>query len=143
MANYEHTVLPDGLCLLAYGRAGELAAIRQTRRRAGELAAIRQTRRSTREPRAVDRAEVRRFEAYARMLAAKYAYHGSGADEDDVEQEAVVAAWKALEDHRPGPGSMSVEAFVKERMRWRVVDFVRIRGGQRALDRRVAQLQED
>jgi DNA-directed RNA polymerase specialized sigma24 family protein len=119
----------NGLCILGYGRVGDLVAVRHAR-----TVAPRQ--------RDISRREVARFEAYARMLAAKYAYLGSGADEQDVEQTAIVAAWKALEEHNPRRG-LSVEPFVKERMRFAVVSFVEMRTGQARLERRTIPLIED
>jgi DNA-directed RNA polymerase specialized sigma24 family protein len=109
--------------ILAYGRVDDLIAIERSRRA-----------RPRPKERTVSDVELRRFKSYARMLAGKYAYRGSGADGQDVEQEAMLTAWRAIRDYRPG--DRSLEGYVKERMRWRVVDFVRIRGeGQRRLER--------
>lgn len=47
-------------------------------------------------------------------------------------QEAMIAAWKALRAYRAGPGG-SLEGFVKQRMKYRVIECVRMRSpeGQR------------
>jgi DNA-directed RNA polymerase specialized sigma24 family protein len=118
------------LGLLGYGPVGDLCATIVHRR------SIAPPKR-----RNVTSRQVLHFEAYARILAAKYAYHGSGADEKDVEQEALVAAWKAIEEYKPG--KLRLAGFVTSRMRWRVLDFVRVRNeGQEALERRVLPLEE-
>lgn len=75
------------------------------------------------------------FERYARWLARKYHYMGNGADEEDVAQEARIAAWRAINEYRPG--AIPLRSFVKERMERRVLDFVRLRftTGQRRFER--------
>jgi DNA-directed RNA polymerase specialized sigma24 family protein len=129
--SYFHNPLKTNLQLLGYGPVGDLCAI------------IKHRQSITRpERRNVTSRQVLHFETYARILATKYAYHGSGADEKDVEQEALVAAWKAIEEYRPG--KLRLAGFVASRMRWRVLDFVRIRNeGQEALERRTTELIEE
>jgi DNA-directed RNA polymerase specialized sigma24 family protein len=75
------------------------------------------------------------FERYAWRLAYKYPFAGSGADEEDVAQEARIAAWEAIGEYTQG--LMSFEGFVMRRMELRVIDFVRLRqaGGQRRFER--------
>jgi DNA-directed RNA polymerase specialized sigma24 family protein len=69
---------------------------------------------------------------YARRLARQYRYSRPGADSADVEQEALIAAWDALERwNRPG---VPARPFVCERMRWRVIDFVRVRSDRERAD---------
>ena len=71
---------------------------------------------------------LRRFEPYARWLAHRYRLYGRVAgDEQDVMQEAMIAAWKALGIYRAEHGG-SLEGFVKQRMKYRVIECVRRRG---------------
>jgi DNA-directed RNA polymerase specialized sigma24 family protein len=86
--------------------------------------------------------ELREFMSYARLLGVKYGSVGNGADASDVEQIAMIAAWDAVRvcgaEERPFVG------FVKRRMRWRVIDFVRLRtqDRQRQLERRTHPFEE-
>jgi RNA polymerase sigma factor (sigma-70 family) len=84
--------------------------------------------------------DLRQFEPYARGLARRYPLWGSGGDEQDVAQEAMIAAWRAVEAF-DGRGSM--EGFVRQRMQLRVIDYVRIRNvGKRRAERDTLPLGE-
>jgi DNA-directed RNA polymerase specialized sigma24 family protein len=68
----------------------------------------------------------------ATKLAFEYPFYGSGADEQDVYQVAMIAAWDTI---RKEP---NIEPrFISRRMRLRVIDFVQIRSRdrQRRLER--------
>lgn len=68
---------------------------------------------------------LRHFEPYARSLSRRYRPYGrAAADKQDVFQEAMIAAWRAVEDY-DGRGDLG--GFVKQRMKYRVIDFVRVR----------------
>lgn len=106
------------------------------------LATIRSRRESSyhRYPPPVSDREIAQFEGYARMLAGRYRFSGSGGDRQDVEQVALIACWKALDQFDPSWGG-KLGPFVRERMKWRVLDYVRIRGdGQKALERHTVSL---
>jgi RNA polymerase sigma factor (sigma-70 family) len=85
--------------------------------------------------------DLRQFERYARHLARRFPFKGSGSDEQDVAQEAMIAAWQALEAF-DGRGRLA--AFVRERMYLRVLDYVRMRqaSGQRRAERDTWPLEE-
>lgn len=83
-----------------------------------------------------------RLEHYAPIatkLAFQYPFYGSGADEQDVYQVAMMAAWVAVRDE-PGIDPR----FVHRRMRLRVLDFVRERkNGQSKFERQPLSVLED
>lgn len=80
------------------------------------------------------------YKAYAKWLSYKYNYYGSGADEEDVFQIAMISAWKILERE-----PFSEKKFVFRIMRLRVLDFIRIRDGekQKRFDRSFVALDFD
>lgn len=82
--------------------------------------------------------DLRKFEPYARWLAHRFRLYGRAAgDEQDVMQEAMIAAWQALLIYRPRRGAGELGPFVKQLMKFRVIQYVRMRspGGQRRADR--------
>jgi RNA polymerase sigma factor (sigma-70 family) len=78
--------------------------------------------------------DLRQFERYAWQLARRFPFRGAGGDEQDVAQEAMIAAWCAVEAFN---GRGRLEGFVRERMYLRVIDYVRMRShvGQRRAER--------
>lgn len=93
-------------------------------------------------PEKVTDAELRKFSTYARMLAARYPHPGEGVDERDVEQQAMVAAWEAIAQFK-GNSRGRIVPFVQQRMRWRVIDFVRIRTRGERLEAERAPLPDE
>jgi DNA-directed RNA polymerase specialized sigma24 family protein len=86
--------------------------------------------------------KLHQFKAYARTLACRFPFRGSGGDAQDVEQEAMIAAWHALRIYKPGV--CDLQAFVRRRMRLRVIDYVLMRheGGQLRAEREVSPLDD-
>jgi RNA polymerase sigma factor (sigma-70 family) len=71
--------------------------------------------------------ELTSFERHARVLSCKYKLYGRAAgDEQDVFQEAMIAAWVALRKWTPDHGC-SRRTYVKRQMEYRVLDYVRVR----------------
>jgi len=130
---------PTGIVLLGYGPAGDLVEIYDRR----QLVAARM--RHECRKRWVTEREVSQFYGYAASLSVRYRFLGSGGDAADVQQEAIVAAWKALEEWECRRGSK--DAYVKQRMKWGVLNFVGMRperrGEQRRFDRFVEPLKPE
>lgn len=79
------------------------------------------------------------YDPFARKLSFQYPFYGSGADEQDVYQVAMMAAWMAVRDE-PDINPR----FVHRRMRLRVLDFVRERkNGQSKFERQPLELLGD
>jgi DNA-directed RNA polymerase specialized sigma24 family protein len=71
------------------------------------------------------------YEPFARYLTRKYPVIGlRGFDKDDLYQEAILAAWKALESFDPCCGYPQ-ENWVKAKMRYRVIELVEVHGKAR------------
>lgn len=88
--------------------------------------------------------DLRRFEPYARWLAHRFRLHGRAAgDEEDVMQEAMIAAWQAMRIYRPRRSGSELGPFVKQLMKFRVIQYVRLRSpdGQRRADREALPLE--
>lgn len=80
-----------------------------------------------------------RYAPIATKLAFHYPFYGSGADEQDVYQVAMMAAWIATRDEPDID-----PRFVHPRMRLRVLDFVRERkNGQSKFERQPLSILED
>lgn len=74
------------------------------------------------------------YESYAKWLSYNYPYYGSGADEEDVFQIAMISAWENV-----GKNPNSDKRFIFRTMRLRVIDFVRVRKSdkQKYFDRKL------
>lgn len=83
-----------------------------------------------------------KLEHYAHVatkLSFQYPFYGSGADEQDVYQVAMITAWMAVRDE-----PMIEPRFVHRRMKLRVLDFVRERkNGQSKFERQSMSILED